>query len=156
MKSDYSKTWVASKQTRKQRKFRYNAPAHIRSNFLHVNLSKELRVKYGLRNIRVKKGDKVKVMRGNNRKHVGKVEKVDVSRTKVFIEKVEMVKKDGNKSFRPFDPSNLQIIELDISDKRRMKNSKSLKVSKSNSSKLKENNQQQKITKGNTNGKKSS
>jgi large subunit ribosomal protein L24 len=164
MKSDYSKTWVASKQTRKQRKYRFNAPFHTRSKFLHANLSKELRKKYDLRNIRVKKGDKVKILRGNHRKHVGKVERVDVARTKVFIEKVEMVKKDGNKSLKPFDPSNLQIIELDLSDKRRMKRSQS--SSKESTKKQvkqdpkkevkKINNSEEKTTKGNSNGKKSS
>jgi len=121
MKNDFSKSWVSSKQPRKQRKYRYNAPFHIISKFLNVNLSKELRKKYGKRSLRVRTGDKVKVLRGNFRKHVGKVEKIDTSIAKVFVEKIEQLKKEGAKSLKPIDPTNLQIIELDTSDKRRLK-----------------------------------
>jgi large subunit ribosomal protein L24 len=124
MKTEFSASWVSSTQPRKQRKYRYNAPLHIKSNFLSVNLSKDLRKKYGMRNIRVRKGDKVKVMRGNNKKHVGKVDSVDMIHVKVFVEGVEQVRKDGSKSFKQIDPSNLQIIELDTSDKLRFKHQK--------------------------------
>ena len=33
MKSIFSKSWVSSKQPRKQRKYRYNAPDHIKKKF---------------------------------------------------------------------------------------------------------------------------
>ena len=168
MKSDFSKTWVASKQTRKQRKYRFNAPFHIRSKFLNVNLSKDLRKKYGIRNIRVRKGDKIKVLRGSHRKQIAKVEKISVTNTKVFLEKIEQVKKDGNKTLKPFEPSNLQIVDLDVSDKKRIKKLKTSKdASKDVPKKLKSSTSKpsqkdavvdtkQKITKGNSNGKKSS
>ncbi len=121
MKNEFSASWISSTQPRKQRKYRYNAPLHIKSNFLNVNLSKELRKKYNQRNIRVRKGDKVKIMRGSHKKHVGKVERVDMIHVKVFVEGVEQVRKDGSKSLGQLDPSNLQIIELDTSDKLRFK-----------------------------------
>ena len=60
MSQQFSTTWNASKQPRKQRKYRYNAPLHTKQKFLQVHLSPELRKKYSLRNILVKKGDKVK------------------------------------------------------------------------------------------------
>jgi len=56
MKKKFSNSWKASKQVRKQRKFRYNAPLHIKHKFLSAHLSKELMKKYGTRNIPVKKG----------------------------------------------------------------------------------------------------
>ena len=121
MKSVFSTSWKSSKQPRKQRKYRYNAPYHIVSKFLNVNLSKELRKKYQTRSVRVRSGDKVKVMVGGYRKHVGKVEKVDPKNSRVFVEKVEIVKKDGNKVMKPLEPSNLQIIELNTKDKRMFK-----------------------------------
>ncbi|MFH1439897.1 MAG: 50S ribosomal protein L24 [Candidatus Woesearchaeota archaeon] len=124
MKKDFSKSWVASKQPRKQRKYRFNAPLHIKSRFLRVNLSKELRKKYERKCIRVRKGDKVKILRGNYKKHVGAVEKVDLNRGFVYIDKVEHLKKDGSKVQRPVHPSNLQIIDINTSDKRRFKREK--------------------------------
>ncbi|MCW1309534.1 MAG: 60S ribosomal protein L26, partial [Candidatus Nanoarchaeia archaeon] len=35
----WSKKWKSSKKPSKQRKYRYNAPLHIRRKFLSVNLS---------------------------------------------------------------------------------------------------------------------
>ena len=47
MKKDWNKTWNSSTQPRKQRKFRHNAPIHIRRKLMSSTLSKELRKKYG-------------------------------------------------------------------------------------------------------------
>ena len=135
MKQVYSKSWKSSTQTRKQRKYRFNAPTHIASRFLNVNLSKELRKKYEIRSIRVRKGDRVKVLRGDNKKQTGKVERVDPKNSKVFIEKIEQTKKDGSKALKPLSPSNLQITDLDTSDKRRFKQTKLGKSAKSDNSK---------------------
>src|SRR3989338_176397 len=46
MKNKFSTKWKESKQPRKQRKYRANAPLHLRKKFVNVNLSKELRKKY--------------------------------------------------------------------------------------------------------------
>lgn len=120
MKAKYSSAWVASTQPRKQRKYRYNAPLHIKGTFLAAHLIKELRAKYGIRNLRVRTGDKVRVIRGQYAGREGKVERVDVKTTKVFVSKVEFVKKDGaTKVPYPIDPSNLIIVEFDTTDKRR-------------------------------------
>ena len=130
MKQVYSKSWKSSTQTRKQRKYRFNAPTHIASRFLNVNLSKELRKKYEIRSIRVKKGDRVKILRGDNKKQTGKVERVDSKNAKIFVEKIEQTKKDGSKALKPISPSNLQITDLDTSDKRRFKQTKLGKAAK--------------------------
>lgn len=121
MKKKFSKHWKSSKQRRKQRKYRYNAPLHIRQTFISANLSKELRKKYGKRNVPLKKGDIVKIMRGNFKKKTGKVTKVNLKKTKVNVEGINLTKKDGTKVFYPLSPSNLQIIELLIDDKKRKK-----------------------------------
>ena len=46
MKKKFSESWKSSKQVRKQRKYRYNAPLHIKQKFVNVHLAKELRKKY--------------------------------------------------------------------------------------------------------------
>ena len=90
---------------------------------MHANLAKELRQKYNKRSIRVRKGDKVKILRGQFKGKEGRVDKVNVKDLKVFIEKIELFKKDGSKAFYPTDPSNVMIIEL-ADDKRRLKGEK--------------------------------
>ncbi|MAG47799.1 50S ribosomal protein L24 [archaeon] len=121
MKTQFSKTWVASKQRRKQKKYRLNAPLHIKHKFLSVNLSKELRAKHKKRSFPLRKGDLIKVLRGKYKGKSGKVEAVLLKRTKVHIEDIQRAKHDGSKKFIPLEPSNLQIIELDLTDKVRVK-----------------------------------
>jgi len=129
----FSKSWISSKKPNKQRKYRFNAPLHIRGSFLNVHLSKELRSKYGTRALRVRTGDKVRIMRGQFKTQEGKVEEVNVKKLKVYISKIEHVKKDGSKARYPIQPSNLLLVELNTDDKERLTNvqkEKSPKVEK--------------------------
>ena len=126
MKNKFSTKWKASKQPRKQRKYRANVQIHLRRKFVNVNLSKELRKKYpkeghkypqeghkqNKRSIQIKKGDKVKIMRGEFRGEVGKILEVDIKKSMVIIEGIQAKKQDGSKVNLKLQPSNLQIIEL--------------------------------------------
>lgn len=108
-----------SKQPRKQRKFIHNAPLHKRNKLMAAALSSELQSQYDKRSIPVRVGDTVKVMRGNFKDHEGKVEKIDLKQYKVMVEGVIIKKPDGNQVYSPIHPSNLMIIELDLSDDER-------------------------------------
>jgi len=121
MKQKFSTKWIASKQPRKQRKYRYNLPLHLRHKLLSANLSKDLRKKYSRRSFPLRKSDTVKIMRGKFKKKTGKVSIVNLSKLKVAIEGVQVQKKDGTKVNIYFDPSNLQIIELNLEDTERTK-----------------------------------
>ena len=121
MKTKFSKSWIKSKQPRKQRKYRYNAPLHIKQKFLHAHLSKELRKKYGKRSIALRKGDNVKVMRGQFKNKTGRVDEVSVKKTQVYVNGIELVKRDGTKARYPLQPSNLLVTELNMDDKLRGK-----------------------------------
>ncbi len=112
MRKEFSKAWKASKQPRKQRKFRANAPLHIKRKMLAVNLSKDLRNKTGKRNIVVRKNDKVKIMRGKFKGKEGKVLTVFTKIRKVTIEGIQIKKMDGSKVAVKIQPSNIQIIEI--------------------------------------------
>ena len=68
MKKKFSREWIRSKQPRKQRKYNYNAPLHIKGKFMAAHLSKDLMKKYNRRSIRVRKGDKVILLRGQFKK----------------------------------------------------------------------------------------
>lgn len=106
---------------RKKRKYAANAQLHIKRKKLSVNLSKELRKKHSKRNIVVRKGDVVKIMRGKFKKKKGKVLKIQIKFNRVEIEGIQVKKADGSKSNIPINPSNLQIIELNESDRKRIK-----------------------------------
>jgi len=120
MKKDFSSEWIRSRQPRKQRKYSYNAPLHIKGKFMAAHLSKELIKKYNRRSIRLRKGDKVTILRGQFRKKTGRIERIDLKETKVYIAGVEMIKKDGTKILYPIHPSNLVATELNLDDKKRM------------------------------------
>ncbi len=101
-----------SKQPRKQRKRLYEAKLHQRHKFLHATLSKELRQKYKKRSLRVRKGDKVKIMRGSFAGHTGKVLEVDMKRIRITVDGITMKKADGSEAAVPIHPSNVMIVEL--------------------------------------------
>ncbi len=121
MKKDFSKHWKASRQPRKQRKYRANAPLHIKHKLMSANLKKDLRKKYGRRSFPLRKGDSIKIMLGEFKKKTGKIALVDLKKLRVSIEEIQRVKKDGTKINVWFDPSNLQIQELNLEDKERIK-----------------------------------
>ena len=127
MKQKFSIHWKSSKQPRKQRKFIANAPMHIKRKMLTVTLEKELRKKYGRRNIEVRKNDEVKIMSGKFRKKQGKVVSVDAKKIKVYVEGIQITKKEGTKVGVGIHPSNLKIILLNTDDKKRLKQRKEIK-----------------------------
>jgi large subunit ribosomal protein L24 len=127
MKKKFSTSWISSKQPRKQRKYLANAPLHLRKKFISVNLSKELRKKYGKRNMPARKGDTVKVMRGSFKKKQGKISEVKLKIKKVIVEGIQTKKQDGSKVNVKLQPSNLQIVELNMEDKKRLKSKEKLK-----------------------------
>jgi large subunit ribosomal protein L24 len=108
-----------SKQPRKQRKFRYQAPLHLRHKLMSAKLSPELREKYDRRSLPVRSGDTVKVLRGDFKGHEGKVEKVDTKHYRLMVEGVSVQKPDGNQTYHPVHPSNLMIVEMDLDDDER-------------------------------------
>jgi large subunit ribosomal protein L24 len=103
----------------KQRKFRYIAPLHIRGRFLNAHLSNAIRKKHNKRTMRVRKKDKVKVMKGQFKGKSGKVEDVDTTNFKVYIEGIEIQKKDGTKVKYPIAIPNIMITELNLDDRKR-------------------------------------
>jgi len=119
--AEFSKNWKASKQPRKQRKYAYNAPIHTRQKFMTACVSKELEKKHGIKKISVRKGDKIKVLRGQFRGKTGKVNRIGLSKTRLYADGIERTKTDGSKAFYPVHPSNVIITEMVLDDKRRIK-----------------------------------
>ena len=117
----WSKKWKSSKQPRKQKKYVYHAPLHIRHKFLSAHLSKDLREKYNRRSFPVRKGDEVEVMKGKYKKKIGKVSRVNPIKLKVYIDGITRKKVDGSEVQVPFHASKIKIINLNLEDKKRLK-----------------------------------
>lgn len=103
---------IKSRKPRTQRKFRFTAPLHLRKHFVHAHLSKELRAKVKKRAIQIKKGDKVKILRGKFKGKEGKVAAVNLTDAKIFVEGITLKNSKGKEIFYPIDPSNVMIIEM--------------------------------------------
>jgi large subunit ribosomal protein L24 len=108
-----------TRQPRKQRNQRRDAPLHERQKHVRAPLSPELREEYGRRNARVNAGDTVEVMRGDHAGTEAEVAEVDLKDETVLVEEVTVEKADGEEVLRPLDASNVRVVELDLEDERR-------------------------------------
>ena len=84
-----------SSQRRKSRKAHFSAPSNIRRKIMSSHLSKDLRTKYDVRSIPVRKGDTVKIMRGTHKGREGKVIAAYRKRWALHIEKIVRDKTNG-------------------------------------------------------------
>jgi large subunit ribosomal protein L24 len=115
------KSYKSSVKAGKQRKFRALASIQSRHKLLGANLSEDLRKRYMRKSFSVRKGDTVKIMRGQFKGKTGKVLIVNMRKLKIYMENIQRSKRDGTKVNVPLDPSNVQITELNLDDKKRIK-----------------------------------
>jgi len=112
---------IRSAQPRKKRKFLYTAPLHVRRKLLSAHLSKELRAKYKTRSFPLRKGDEVEIMRGKFAKKRGKISSVDYKNYRIYVEGAARKRTAGTEAQVAIHPSKLRIMNLDLSDKKRLK-----------------------------------
>ncbi len=112
---------MKSIQPRKQRKEMSNAPLHRRQKYMHAPLSKALREELRKRNAQVRKGDTVKVMRGDHAGTEGEVEEVDLKKCTIKVHGVSNYRADGTEIPRILHPSNVMITKLNLEDSEREK-----------------------------------
>ena len=106
-----------SSKPRKQRKWLTVAPLNSRQKMVSSTLSEELRAKYKKRSAQVRKGDKVKIMRGDYKGTTGEVTAVVLKDYTITVQGVTVKKADGTEKPRPIAPSNVMITELNDEDK---------------------------------------
>ena len=116
----FSVNWKSSTKPSKQRKYRYNAPLHLRKKFMSVHLSSEMSKKHGVRNLPVRVGDTVKIIKGDFKGKSSKVERVNLRKSLVYVQGVERQRRDGTKSLLGIAPANVIISDLITDDKRRL------------------------------------
>ena len=119
MKTKFENVWKRSVQPRKQRKYRANLPNHLKQKLMRAPLSKELRKKYNKRSLTLRVGDTIKVVTGQFKGVMGKIDIIDYNKNKIKLTGAELVKSNGQLVKYPIDPSNVTIITPDLSDKKR-------------------------------------
>lgn len=111
---NWSKSWKSSKNPSKQRKYRENAPQHVKDNLVSANLSHKLRDELDTRNLQLNLGDRVEVTRGDFKGSKGIISNIDRENQKIYINGLEATRQDGSTSQKAFKPSNLQIQALNL------------------------------------------
>lgn len=117
---------IVTSSRRKCRKAHFTAPSSIRRKMMSSTLSKELKEKYNVRAVPVKKDDVVKVTRGSWKGREGKVVQVYRKKWVIHVEKVtrekvngmfvrfEIKQITGQSVPIPIDASNVEITKLKL------------------------------------------
>lgn len=109
-----------SSKPRKQRKRQIEAPLHQRKKMLRGHLAPKYLEAGKKRSLTIRKGDQVRIMRGEHKGEEGKVENVNLKNLTITIEGVTQAKADESQSARMIHASNIMIIRPDMSDRRRL------------------------------------
>ncbi|KAK7709169.1 60S ribosomal protein L26A [Diaporthe eres] len=99
---------------RKSRKAHFEAPSSVRRNIMSAPLSKELREKYNVRSIPIRKDDEVQIVRGSNKDKEGKVTSVYRLKYVIHVERVTREKVSGQSVPLGIHPSNVVITKLKL------------------------------------------
>jgi len=108
-----------SSSRRKNRKAHFQAPSNIRRRLLASHLSKDLRAKYNVRAVPLRKDDEVIIVRGTYKGNKGKVTQVYRKKWCVYVEKISKAKMNGAPYQIPLHPSQLVITKLKLEKDRK-------------------------------------
>lgn len=135
---------IQSSKPRKQRKFRFTAPLHVKQHFAHAHIEKALKqkLKISKRSIQISKGDTVKLIKGSKKGLTGKVIRVDLNKSKLYIDSLNKKNAKGKEFNIPININNVYIINLNLNDKLRIKK---LNISKIEIEKIKKIAEQEEI-----------
>ena len=108
-----------SSKARKQRKAHFNAPSHERRIRMSAPLSKELREKYNVRSLPIRRDDEVMVVRGHFADREGKVTQCYRKKYVIHIERVSREKANGQSVAVGIHPSNVVITKIKLDKDRK-------------------------------------
>jgi large subunit ribosomal protein L24 len=91
---------------------------HERKNLLKCRLDEFLQEEHGLRSLVIKKGDLVRIMRGQFRDTESKVTSVSYKKGVVYLDNTTITKADGKETAVPIHPSNLMLVKLEMDEER--------------------------------------
>ncbi|XP_068637346.1 large ribosomal subunit protein uL24y-like [Aristolochia californica] len=104
---------------RKCRKAHFTAPSSVRRILMSAPLSADLRNKYNVRSMPVRKDDEVQVVRGTFKGREGKVVQVYRKRWVIHVERITREKVNGSTVNVGVHPSNVIITKLKLDKDRK-------------------------------------
>ncbi|KAG4948407.1 hypothetical protein JHK82_041591 [Glycine max] len=108
-----------SSSRRKSRKAHFTAPSSVRRVLMSAPLSAELRSKYNVRSIPVRKEDEVQVVRGTYKGREGKVTQVYRRKWVIHIERITREKVNGSTVNVGIHPSKVVVTKLKLDKDRK-------------------------------------
>eukprot|EP00397_Hematodinium_sp_SG-2012_P069165 GEMP01116675.1.p1 GENE.GEMP01116675.1~~GEMP01116675.1.p1 ORF type:complete len:134 (+),score=33.48 GEMP01116675.1:64-465(+) len=113
----YSRKVTSSR--RKTRKAEFNAHSSLRRKKMSAPLSKELRQKYHVRSLPIRRDDEVIVVRGSFHDREGKVTTVYRKKRRIHIDRIQRDKTNGQPVSVGIDPSKVMITKLKLDKDRK-------------------------------------
>ncbi|ELT97707.1 hypothetical protein CAPTEDRAFT_20964 [Capitella teleta] len=111
---------LVTSSRRKTRNRYFNAPSHLRRKIMSAPLSKELKQKYNVRSIPIRKDDEVQVVRGHYKgQQVGKIVQVYRKKYVVHIERIQREKANGASVHVGIHPSKVVVVKLKMDKDRK-------------------------------------
>ncbi|KAK8156326.1 60S ribosomal protein L26-1 [Phyllosticta citrichinensis] len=99
---------------RKSRKAHFGAPSSVRRTIMSAPLSKELREKYNVRSIPIRKDDEVTVVRGTHKGREGKITSVYRLKYVIHVERLTRDKSNGQAVPIGLAASNVVVTKLKL------------------------------------------
>lgn len=110
-----------SSKRRINRKKYHNGNSNEKRIFMSSKLCKDLRKNCLKKTMCIRKGDEVKVIRGVQKGKVGKVIQCSRKEIFVYVDSITYKKKNGNETYLPIHPSNVEIQKLLLTNERKSK-----------------------------------
>jgi len=101
-----------TKSPSKKRKQLYTAPLHRRRKILTAPLAPALAEKEGVKQMVIRKGDTIRILKGSFKGIEGEVSKVNYRTMRLTVEGVTFEKTDGSSQHFPVRACNCEIINL--------------------------------------------
>jgi large subunit ribosomal protein L26e len=110
---------AVSASRRKSRKAHFQAHSTLKAKIMSASLSKELREKYNVRAVPIRKGDEILVVRGTYKNREGQVNQVYRKKYVVHVDRVTKDKVNGSSVPVGLKPSNVVITKLHLDNDRK-------------------------------------
>ncbi|CAK9219186.1 unnamed protein product [Sphagnum jensenii] len=108
-----------SSSRRKSRKAHFSAPSSVRRILMSAALSSDLKNKYNVRSVPVRKDDEVQVVRGTYKGREGKVVQVYRRKWVIHVERITREKVNGSTVNVGIDPSKVIITKFKLDKDRK-------------------------------------
>merc|ERR1719251_805755 len=110
---------TVSSSRRKARKAYFTAPSSLRRKLMSAPLSKDLRNKYNVRSLPIRRDDEVMVCRGHYHDREGKVTQVYRKKWRIHIERLTRDKANGQTVPIGIHPSKVMITKIKLDKDRK-------------------------------------